>query len=135
MLLSSYTSVHTCTVHEGIVANVKPRLHDITCCQTGCHTGLTIVQPVGQPAASCITVNKHPIGCQAGCSTDLTTGWMFVYTMQPVVNRFDNRLYRVTDSLSKCQHYYTIQIKMNVNEKRRERKTGELRQCRKCQTK
>jgi len=47
-------------------------------------------------------VNKHSTACQSG----LTTGWMFVYTMQPVVqpavqlnrrlsNRFDNRLYRV----------------------------------------
>ena len=26
-------------------------------------------------------VNKHPTGCQIG----LTTGWMFVYTIQPVV--------------------------------------------------
>ena len=26
-------------------------------------------------------VNKHPTGCQTG----LTTGWMFVYTIQPVV--------------------------------------------------
>jgi len=45
-------------------------------------------------------VNKHPTGCQTG----LTTGWMFVYTIQPVVkhrlsntglyNRFDNRVER-----------------------------------------
>jgi len=28
-------------------------------------------------------VNKHPTGCQTG----LTTGWMFVYTIQPVVKR------------------------------------------------
>jgi len=28
-------------------------------------------------------VNKHPTGCQ----TALTTGWMFVYTIQPVVKR------------------------------------------------
>ena len=34
---------------------LKPRLHDTTCCQTG-------------------------------CQTRLTTGWMFVYTIQPVVN-------------------------------------------------
>ena len=31
-------------------------------------------------------VNKHPTGCQAGLTTRLTTGWMFVYTIQPVVN-------------------------------------------------
>jgi len=48
---------------------VKPRLHDTTCCQTGCKTGLT-------------------------------TGWMFVYTIQPVwqllcrvYSRLSNRLY------------------------------------------
>jgi len=30
-------------------------------------------------------VYKHPTGCHIGCTTVLTTGWMFVYTMQPVV--------------------------------------------------
>jgi len=33
-------------------------------------------------------VNKRPTGCQ----TRLTTGWMFVYTIQPVDNRFDNHV-------------------------------------------
>ena len=54
-------------------------------------------------------VNKHPTGCQTG----LTTRWMFVYTIQPVVkpvvqpvwqpvvlyNQFDNQLYRVNGVL------------------------------------
>jgi len=26
-------------------------------------------------------------GCQTGCQNGLTTGWMFVYTIQPVVNQ------------------------------------------------
>jgi len=30
-------------------------------------------------------VNKHPAGCRTGLTTGLTTGWMFVYTIQPVV--------------------------------------------------
>ena len=87
---------------------LKPRLHDTTCCQTGCQTGLTtgcivytniqpvvkpVWQPVWQPAVSCTTrfddrlyrVNKHPTGCQTCMTTGLTTGWMFVYTIQPVV--------------------------------------------------
>jgi len=49
-------------------------------------------------------------GCQTGCTTLLTTGWMFVYTIQPVVrrlsNRIDNRLYRVNRVLYPV---YTIQ--------------------------
>ena len=61
----------------------KTRLHDTTCCQTGCIV-YTNIQPVVQPG--------------------LTTGWMFVYTIQPVVkplyNRFDNRLYGVNGVLS-----------------------------------
>ena len=28
---------------------------------------------------------KHPAGWQTSCTTILTIGWMFVYTMQPVV--------------------------------------------------
>ena len=47
---------------------VRPRLHNTTCCQTR---------------------------CQTGCQTRLTTGWMFVHTIQPV----DNRLYRVNGVL------------------------------------
>jgi len=59
--------------------SLKPHLHDTAGCQTGYQTGMTtgcsIVQPVGQPAASCIqTSNRLSTGC---------------------TNRFDNRLYRV----------------------------------------
>jgi len=67
---------------------VKPRLRDITCCQTGLTTG-------------CIV---YTAGCQTGCTTRydnrLNEQSLFV---QHVVNRlssrfdnrFDNRLYRV----------------------------------------
>ena len=50
----------------------------------------------------------HSTGCQTGLYNQfdkhgLTTGWMFVYTIQPVLkpfdNRFDNRLYRVNGAL------------------------------------
>jgi len=66
-----------------------------------------VVQPVeqwvGQRAVSCIQtfyrlinqltnrlhrVNKHPTGCQTSCTAGLATCWMFVYTMQPVVQTF-----------------------------------------------
>ena len=91
------------------------------------YTIQTVVQPVWQPAVSC---NKHSTGCQTGLyirfdKHGLTTGWMFVYMIQPVVkpvvkrvwqpcwtnscsfselsnqfdNRFDNRLYRVNGAL------------------------------------
>jgi len=106
--------------------NLKPLLHDTTCCQSGCQTGcgLTTSCIVYIYSIGCQTrlsnhlsnrlynrlynrfdnrlyrVNKHPTGC------GLTTGWMFVYTIQPAVNRlyngFDNRLYRV-NGLSQCQ--------------------------------
>jgi len=55
---------------------VKPRLHDTTCCETGCQAGLT---------NRLYRVYKHSTGCQTGLTTDLTTGWMFVYTIQPIV--------------------------------------------------
>ena len=62
----------------------KPRLHDATCCQSGCQTGLTTgcivctnIQPVVKPVEpvwqnGCIV---YTAGCQTGCTT-----------------RFDNRL-------------------------------------------
>jgi len=53
---------------SGVHTTLEPRLHDTTCCQTR---------------------------CQTGCQTRLTTGWMFVHTIQPV----DNRLYRVNGVL------------------------------------
>jgi len=41
---------------SALTAALKPRLHDTTCCQTGCQTGLTTdcvvytnIQPVVQP--------------------------------------------------------------------------------------
>jgi len=38
--------------------------------------------PVWQPA---VRVYKHSTRCQTSLTTALTTGWMFVYTIQPVV--------------------------------------------------
>jgi len=54
-----------------------------TGCQTGLATGCSIVQPVGQPAASC----KQTSNRLSGCTTGLTIGWMFVYIMQPVAKQ------------------------------------------------
>jgi len=79
-----------CLLHVGFKAvNLKPRLHDTTCCQTrcqtGCQTALTtgcivytniqpVVKPVWQPvwqtAVSCIQPVVKPV-VQPG----LTTGW------------------------------------------------------------
>ena len=69
----------------GLLTTVKLRLHDTTCCQTGCQTGLT-------------------------------TGSMSIYTIQTgsvytrynrlsnrLLNRFDNRLYRVYKHSTGCQ--------------------------------
>jgi len=69
-------------------------IHDTAGCQTGCQTGLTtglttvlneqlFVQPVVKP---CLTnrFDKH----------GLTTGWMFVYTIQPVVKPVVKRVWQ-----------------------------------------
>jgi len=79
---------------------VKPRLHDTTGCQTGCQTGLTTGW------TTCWTNSTvRSTGCQNGCTTRFDnrfdnrvertavhssgcqTGWMFVYTIQPVVKQ------------------------------------------------
>jgi len=79
---------------EGWFCCLIPRLHDTTGCQTSCQTGVTtglttvlneqlFVQPVIKPGCTTgLTTGLHDT---AGCQTRLTTGWMFVYTIQPVV--------------------------------------------------
>jgi len=54
----------------------KPRLHDTTCCQTGCQSGLT---------NRLYRVYKHSTGCQMS---------------NPFDNLFDKRLYRLYSRLS-----------------------------------
>jgi len=100
------------------MVTIRPRLHDTTCCQTGCQFGLTnqlyriykhstgcqirlttgltngcILYTAGC-RTGCTTwfdnrLNEQWLfvqhGCQTGWTTDLTSGWMFVYTIQPVV--------------------------------------------------
>jgi len=48
-----------------------------------------MIQPVWQPVgclfARCSRLSHRLYNWTAGCQTGLTTGWMFVYTMQPVV--------------------------------------------------
>jgi len=80
-VLSGWTSARSaCTdVHSGVVmlSDLKPRLHDTTCCQTGCETGCdNRVNVWIHDTTGCETV------CQLGCTT-----------------RFDNRLYRVNGVL------------------------------------
>jgi len=69
----------------------KPRLHDTTCCQTRCPPGCIVYtyiqpvvkpvwQPVWQTAVSCIQPVVKPV-----VQPCLTTGWMFVYTINSVV--------------------------------------------------
>ena len=58
-------------------------------CSTGCQT--VFVKPVWQTRfdnrlSGLTTGCIHDTAvCQTGCQTGLTTGWMFVYTIQPVV--------------------------------------------------
>jgi len=42
-----HTRMHQFNSYSPVFRNLKPRLHDTTCCQTGCTT-------VWQPAVSCI---------------------------------------------------------------------------------
>ena len=77
--LTYFTSMSV--VASWLWAELIPRLHDTTGCQfvVTCVTGLTTFDD------RLYRVNKHSTGCQTGCQTVLTTSWMFVYTMQPVV--------------------------------------------------
>jgi len=70
----------------------KNRLHDTACCQTGLTTGCIVYTARCQTGCATLFDNRlneqwlfvqH--GCQTGCQAGLTTGWMFVYTIQPVV--------------------------------------------------
>ena len=79
---------------------IKPRLHDTTCCQTGFTTGRLneqwlFLQHGCETGFDNRVEGKQWLFVQRRCQTSLTTGWMFVYTILPVVNRFDNQLYRV----------------------------------------
>jgi len=108
-----------------IKLQVKSRLHDTTCYQTGCQTGLidnrlnVCIHDTTGCQTGCTTrfdnrLNKQWLflqqGCQTGCcTTDLTTGSMFVYMIQmlvkPVVEPVDNWLHRVNGVLQ--LHYET----------------------------
>ena len=85
-----------------VSAVLKPRLHDTTCCQTGLTTSCIVCTAGCQ--TGCTTrfdnwLNEQWLFVQYSCQTGLTTGWMFVYTIQPVVKRFDNYLYHVNGVL------------------------------------
>jgi len=84
-------------------AAIKPRLHDTTCCQTGCQTHLTagcivytniqpvvkpIWQPVWQPVERTVAVPSARLSNHLSIRFD---------------NRFDNRLYRVNKHATGCQ--------------------------------
>ena len=79
--------------------SVKPHLHDTTCCQnrlnvcihdtTGCQL-YRVYKHSNGCQTSCTTqfdnrLNEQWLFIQHGCQTGLTTGWMFVYTIQLVV--------------------------------------------------
>jgi len=87
---------------------VKPRLHDTTCCQTGCQTNRVnvCIHDTTGCQTRCTTrfdnrLNEQLFvqhGCKTGCQTRLTTGLTtscIVYTnIQPVVKPcLSNRLY------------------------------------------
>ena len=91
---------------------LKLHLHDTTCCQTGLTTGCIVYTAGCQTGCTtrfdnrlneqwlfvqhgCQTscrfdnrlyrVYEHSTGCQCGLTTGLTTAWMFVYTIQPII--------------------------------------------------
>ena len=72
------------------------------------------VQPVVKPCCTTglTTGCIHDTAvCQTGCQAGLTSGWVFVYTIQSVVklvwHPFDNRLYRVNGAQSEHLHHST----------------------------
>ena len=88
--------------NQRLVRRLKPRLHDTTGCQTRCQTRLTTglttgcivytsIQPVVKPCLSNRLYNPVWQQCWTNsCSFNtvvkpVTTGWMFVYTIQQVV--------------------------------------------------
>jgi len=86
-----------------IKLQVKPRLHDTTCYQTGCQTGLTTgwmfvytIQPVVKPTTGLTTCCiVYTACCQTGCQTGCcTTGCQ---------NRFDNRFDVCLYDTAACQ--------------------------------
>jgi len=81
-----WTNSH-CSFNTVVKPGLTTVLEEQLFVQPGCTAGLR---------TGCI---HGTAGCQTDCQTGLTTGWMLVYTIQPVVktvyNRFDNRLYRV----------------------------------------
>jgi len=71
------TVISTSSTH----AQLKPRLHDTTCCQTGCQTGLT---------TGCIV---YTAGCQTACTTRFDNGVERTAAVRSTrLSKFDNRL-------------------------------------------
>jgi len=98
-------------------AVLNPRLHDTTCCQTGCQTCLTtgcivytniqpvvklVWRPVWQTAVSCIQSVVKPVGC-------LFTRYSRLW------NRLYNRLYGVNGALGLLVYYLYLYINLPVH--------------------
>ena len=79
-----YTLLHHSLVHKFNILACKSPVYMIQ------PVVKPVVKPVWQPVVSCIqTFNRHQTSNRLSnrlcCQTRLTTGWMFVYTIQPVV--------------------------------------------------
>jgi len=109
---------------EPIHIILKPRLHDTSCCLTGCQSGLTtgcIVYTNIQPVLKGLTNGciVYTVGCQTDCTTrfdnQLNEQWLFVQhswtnsgcsfstVVKPVDNQFDNRLDVCLHDTAGCQ--------------------------------
>ena len=85
---------HIHSLCEEAVSPIKPRLHDTTCCRTGCQPGKCLYTRYNRLSNQfhnwLYCVNKHSTGCQTRLTTGLTNGYV-VYTAG-CTTRFDNRL-------------------------------------------
>jgi len=89
-----------CIVYTNIQPAVKPVWQPVwqngcivytAGCQTGCHTGLYNRFDKHGLTTGCI----HDTAVLSnGCQTGLTAGWMFVYTIQPVVKPVWQRVWQ-----------------------------------------
>ena len=84
------------------LGTLKPRLHDTTCCQTGCHRLSNRFD--NRLDNMLYRVYKHPTGCQAGLTTGCSVvqpDWQPAALCKQTSSRLSNRLYnRLNNRLS-----------------------------------
>jgi len=76
---------------------LKPRLHDATSCQTSFTTG-----GFHNRLDNTYSVYRYPTSCPTRRTASLTTGWMFVYLMHPVVQPVVSCIGSIREMWARC---------------------------------